>query len=567
MKRVALVALALGCGGAGGPAAPGLDPIRVGWQTTWATQGQLAVLLQQGELLREAGFDATFVGFSYGGPLNEGALAGEVDVLFTADQPALSLCARAPAWGAIGRLMYNRVGMFVPPGSPVGGIADLKGGALAVPFGAAAHREALGALTAAGLDPKADVRVLNLGLEEIVALVGAGAAEGRWGEVDAAAAWDPAFANLEHTGAVRTLSEATVTSLVVMDDAYAAAHPGAAGRFLGALSAAYGQYRGDTDAANAAFKVASKLPFDVAVLDRAAAVEPNLAPDAPFRLQRPPRCRSSRISRRRWTRPPACGRPRPGAEGMPEGHMPNRHISGVVAGLLALALWEGGARALATPALPGPGEVAAAFIAQLRGGGLLADVGASLRRVLVGYALASVAGVAAGGLAALGGRVGDGVTALANLLRPIPPIAWVPLAILWLGLGDASAVFIVFVGAFFPIFLSVVWAVGHCPPGYLELARSLGASPWLTLTRVRLPAAAPGVAAGLRTGLGLAWTSVIAAELVGAQSGLGYRIQMHRLVLETEGVLVGMLCIGALGLGMDAVARAVERRALAWERA
>ena len=80
------------------------------------------------------------------------------------------------------------------------------------------------------------------------------------------------------------------------------------------------------------------------------------------------------------------------------------------------------------------------------------------------------------------------------------------------------------------------------------------------MTRIRFPAAAPGIAAGLRTGLGLAWTSVVAAELVGAQSGLGYRIQMHRLVLETDGVLVGMGCIGLLGFGMDLLARRLERR-------
>ena len=139
-----------------------------------------------------------------------------------------------------------------------------------------------------------------------------------------------------------------------------------------------------------------------------------------------------------------------------------------------------------------------------------------------------------------------------------------PLAILWFGLGDHSAWFIVFVGAFFPIYIQVAWALSHCPPEWLELADSLGAGRRLTLLRVRLPAAAPEVVAGLRTGLGLAWTSVIAAELVGAQSGLGYRIQMHRLVLETEGVIVGMLTIGLLGYGMSLLARGLERRLLPW---
>ena len=137
------------------PDAVALMPIRVGWQETWATQGQLSVILQQSEILSELGFEAEFVGFSYGAPLNEGALAGEVDVLFTADQPAIALCNRDSSWGMIGRLMYNRVGTFVPPDSSIQTVADLKGKTIGIPFGAAAHRETLGAVRAAGLDPGA----------------------------------------------------------------------------------------------------------------------------------------------------------------------------------------------------------------------------------------------------------------------------------------------------------------------------------------------------------------------------------------------------------------------------
>jgi NitT/TauT family transport system permease protein/sulfonate transport system permease protein len=235
-----------------------------------------------------------------------------------------------------------------------------------------------------------------------------------------------------------------------------------------------------------------------------------------------------------------------------------RRLATPLAVLLGLVAWELLARHLASPVLPPASQVATSALTMFRDGGLLDDVIASLVRVLVGYGAAAVAGLVLGGLVALGGPIGAGVLGAVQLLRPIPPIAWVPLAILWCGLGDHSAWFIVFVGAFFPIFTQVAWALAGTPEPWLELARSLGASPWLVLTRIRFPAAAPGIAAGLRTGLGLAWTSVVAAELVGAQSGLGYRIQMHRLVLETDGVLVGMACIGALGFGMDLVARRLE---------
>jgi len=230
----------------------------------------------------------------------------------------------------------------------------------------------------------------------------------------------------------------------------------------------------------------------------------------------------------------------------------------------ALAVWAAGAAWADSPVLPSPLAVAHAALEQLRDGALLVDAAASLKRVLVGYTLAAVAGLSLGALTALAGRWGRGLRDVLEVLRPIPPIAWVPLAILWFKLGDGSAWFIVFIGAFFPIYVQVAWALSACPERWLELSRSLGASPWLTLRRVRLPAAAPQVAAGLRVGLGLAWISVIAAELVGAQSGLGYRIQMHRLMLETEGVIVGMLSIGALGFGMGAIARELERRLVPW---
>lgn len=225
-----------------------------------------------------------------------------------------------------------------------------------------------------------------------------------------------------------------------------------------------------------------------------------------------------------------------------------------------LLCWQGAAWSMASPAFPSPVEVFQALIrlqqADILGPALLA----SLSRVLSGYFMGVVAGISLGALAAT--RAGAGLMTVANLLRPIPPIAWVPLAILWLGLGDKSARFIVFIGAFFPIFVSVAWSLARCPAPYLELARTLGASPWLTLRRVRLPAAAPGILTGLRTGLGLAWTSVIAAELVGAQEGLGYRIQAHRLLLETDAVIACMLCIGVLGTLLDGLAALAGRRGL-----
>ncbi|MDG1481028.1 MAG: ABC transporter permease [Myxococcota bacterium] len=231
---------------------------------------------------------------------------------------------------------------------------------------------------------------------------------------------------------------------------------------------------------------------------------------------------------------------------------------------IALLLWQLGAVAADSPTLPGPLTVAEAGAEMLASGDLLADILASLSRVAVGYSIAAVLGVSLGVATGVAGRGGEPIRSVLELLRPIPPIAWVPLSILWFGLGDKAAWFIVFVGAFFPIYIQVALALARCPPEWLELAKSLQASSRLTLLRVRLPAAAPQIAAALRTGLGLAWTSVIAAELVGAQSGLGYRIQMHRLILETEGVMVGMACIGLLGFAMSGAASRLEKTVIPW---
>jgi ABC-type nitrate/sulfonate/bicarbonate transport system permease component len=236
-----------------------------------------------------------------------------------------------------------------------------------------------------------------------------------------------------------------------------------------------------------------------------------------------------------------------------------RTLSLLITTVAALVLWSGLSALEGPGRLPGPWAVLRAGVEMVRAEHLLDDAGASLSRVAVGFAGAALAGLTLAALTSLAGHRAAGLRALLELLRPVPPIAWVPLAVLWFGLGDRSAWFIVGVGAFFPIATQAVWGLSNCPPAYLELARSLGASPALTLLRVRVPAALPALAAGLRTALGVAWTSVIAAELVGAQSGLGYRIQLHRLTLETDKVIAGMACIGLLGGLMGRLGAWLER--------
>jgi ABC-type nitrate/sulfonate/bicarbonate transport system substrate-binding protein len=250
-------------------------PIRIGWQTSWATQGQIAVILKKTNILKLNGLVGDFKGFSYGGPLNEGALSGEVDVIFTADQPACMLLAKGAKWKIVGRLIYNRVATIAPYNSSIQSIAGLKGKVVGIPFGAAAHRETLRALKNSGLDLSQDVQIKNIGIYEQMNVIQAGD-DRQWGNFAAFSTWDPSLAELEHMQKAKVLDYGLVTSVIVMSEDFLNKHPDAAVNFLKAYITAFYHYSQNQKQANLWFKKESKLDFDLEVLDLAASVEPNL---------------------------------------------------------------------------------------------------------------------------------------------------------------------------------------------------------------------------------------------------------------------------------------------------
>lgn len=249
--------------------------------------------------------------------------------------------------------------------------------------------------------------------------------------------------------------------------------------------------------------------------------------------------------------------------------MAPRRAATVIAGpAAALLLWQLAAvLGLTSTFLPAPTAVAEAGWQLAVDGDLGRHVLASLRRVMIGFAVAAVSGVGLGLLLGLSRGLRGLVQPLVELLRPIPPIAWVPLAILWLGLGDGSAVFIVWIGAFFPICVATLDAVTGLDDSHSRVTRTLGFSRRQVVVYVVLPKAAPQIATGVRIGLAGAWISVIAAELVGAQEGLGYLLQQSRLMLQIEQVIVGMAVIGLLGLTMSVVLSRAQRRLMPWATA
>lgn len=150
---------------------------------------------------------------------------------------------------------------------------------------------------------------------------------------------------------------------------------------------------------------------------------------------------------------------------------------------------------------------------------------------------------------------------------PHSPLAWIPLSILWFGIGDTQNQFIIFLGIFFPILLNTITGVRGVEPNLVRAARCLGASEWAILSRVVLRAALPQIITGIRIGLGVGWMALVAAELVGASSGLGFLINDARTILRTDYIIVGMATIGIVGLLIDAAIREVMRRVLPWSRA
>jgi len=248
-----------------------------------------------------------------------------------------------------------------------------------------------------------------------------------------------------------------------------------------------------------------------------------------------------------------------------------RTLRRVGAAVAMLVLWQvvsaAGLPRLAPSAatlLPPPLGVLTAFIDLLRTGDIVRHVLASLERVIVAFAVSAVAGVALGVAIGWWRRFGDLVDPLVEFVRPIPPLAWIPLAIIWFGIGDTQNMFIIFLGAFFPIVVNTIEGVRSVDRPLVWGALTLGGTRAQVLREIILPGALPLILTGMRIGLGVGWMALVAAELVAASSGLGFLIEDSRNLLFTERVLLGMGLIGLLGLSMDRIMRLLERRLTPW---
>ncbi|MDR3254201.1 MAG: ABC transporter permease [Synergistaceae bacterium] len=214
--------------------------------------------------------------------------------------------------------------------------------------------------------------------------------------------------------------------------------------------------------------------------------------------------------------------------------------------------------------MPSPEKVAATAIELVRNGKLVKHIVASMERVLEGFFIALVSALALGVGIGLSKRVDIFTTLVLQILRPIPPIAWIPMAILWLGIGETSKVFIIFLGAFFPILVNVVDGISGIDAKYFELASVYEIPRKKLILRVILPGATPSIMTGVRVGLGNAWVCVVAAEMIAAVSGVGYMLSDGRSLSRPDIVILGMLVVGFVGKVMDDLVKWVRAKVLVW---
>jgi len=210
--------------------------------------------------------------------------------------------------------------------------------------------------------------------------------------------------------------------------------------------------------------------------------------------------------------------------------------------------------------IPSPHDVFEAFKSLLMNGTLIQDTVDTLSRVILGFIVAAIVAVPLGILIGWSETVENYLSFIIGILRPIPPIAWIPFAILWFGLGLGSAIFIIFVGSVFPILISTADGVKRIDKVYIESAYTLGADKLQTIKKVVFPAALPNIITGLKVGMGIALMCTVAAEMIGSNNGLGYLILTATSMLDSASAIVGMLAIGVIGLTFEYIFTRMERK-------
>jgi NitT/TauT family transport system permease protein len=242
-------------------------------------------------------------------------------------------------------------------------------------------------------------------------------------------------------------------------------------------------------------------------------------------------------------------------------------VRSVVAVGVFLAIWEWVSFSGMVPItlFPPPDSIAAA-IGEMARGHLFIDIGTSLWRAVVGWLLGSLAGVAVGLLTGRIQVLSNYLTPLINLFRPLPPVAIIPLVIVWFGIGETSKLFSIGFAVFFPVWINTHVGVQRIPPSFIWSAKSLKVGSFTIFLKVILPHALPLIVAGLRSGVAIAFVMVYVSELAGASAGLGYEISTSSLAYRVDRMIGALIVLGGLGALADLALAHALRVGFPWLR-
>lgn len=197
-------------------------------------------------------------------------------------------------------------------------------------------------------------------------------------------------------------------------------------------------------------------------------------------------------------------------------------------------------------------------------GQLSGDLGISIGRVLKGFLASAVIGVILGSLMGMSKTIEALLLPIITTIRQIPMVAWIPMIILWAGIGETSKVVIIVIAAVFPVLVNTMSGISTTPQGLIEVAKLYKLGKWKTFRKVFLPHALPQILVGLKLGLGVSWMAVVASELIAATSGIGYRMNEARSLMRSDKVIVCMIVIGIIGIVMDKVISFIFQKMTPW---
>lgn len=235
--------------------------------------------------------------------------------------------------------------------------------------------------------------------------------------------------------------------------------------------------------------------------------------------------------------------------------------------VLLIIFWEILSRQGVFPAyqLPAPSIILETIVSMLQDGSLWSHIGITTFRVLVAFIIGSIVAVILGSLVGFYNKIEQLFDPMIQAFRSIPSLAWVPLFILWMGIGETSKITMIAVGVFFPVYLNTVSGITGVDRKLIEVGKMYGLSTFQLIRRVILPAALPSFLVGLRSGLGLGWMFVVAAELMGASKGLGYLLVLGQNTLSPELIIASIVLFAIIGKISDAILKQIERRTLKWQ--